>query len=147
MTDQPRRTDVPSSDPAPTPRRSGGARFWLIPAVAFLLGVLLGAVVIGVTKAGDTGNARPAAASSTTPSPSPSAGVSADRTVTVPASCLAAADRAEQALGVVSDGVRAIRNLDAAAVRRVLTRLDQLQPAVRKQADQCRAAATEQVTP
>ena len=133
------------TDPPPRLREgrhgSGTTRnlYWLLPVLAFLLGVLLGG---GVIAAADIGSSdEPAAAA--TPSPAPAAEASGDRTVTVPASCADGLDRADAAIKAARDGVAAVGNLDTAALQRALDRLQTLQPQVTDLAAKCRAAATD----
>lgn len=133
---------MPDSRPAPAP--PGGSRFWLIPAATFLAGLLLGAVVVGVTHIGDPAGTDRAALGA--PSPSATGTGRADLTVVVPASCLEALDRAERAVDSVRAATQAIRNLDAAALRTVVDQLQQLQSRVTEQADLCRAAAAKDAT-
>lgn len=136
---------MPDTRPAPvaTPAAPGGSRFWLIPAVTFLVGLLLGAVVVGATHVGDPAGTDGALAA---PSSSPTATGRPDLTVVVPASCLEALDRAERAVDSVRAATEAIKNLDAAALRTVVDQLQQLRSRVTEQADLCRAAAARDAT-
>lgn len=110
----------------------------LLPAVTFLLGLLLGAVVVGAASDdGDDGQAAPPAAAS--PSPAPSA--QGQLTVRVPAPCLQAADEAEQAYGLLEQGVAAARDLDARRLQELVDTVQRERPQVEALVRACREQA------
>lgn len=126
-----------------------GRAWWLLPALAFVVGVVLGAVVVGVgasvgSDAADTTasvTAEPEAPDDEQePATSPS-----DVLVRVPGSCLEAADGAEQAAGQIDDVVEAVRALDARRLQELLDEFQQLQPDIQALADRCREVAGEQL--
>ena len=122
----------------------GGRSFsWLLPALAFVAGVALGAVVVGVGNLGGSDEPR-AADVATSPSPSeddaePTA--SSDVVVRVPGACLEAADGAEEAARQVDDVADAVRSFDARRLQELVDRFQQLQPEVQRLADRCRELA------
>lgn len=137
------RPDEPGTGRAAVEDTGPAWRRWsvLLPALAFLAGVLLGGAVIGAASSGgdDSPAARPRVA---TPAPSPS---SADVTVTVPGACVQAADRAEQAYGLLERGAAAARDLDARALAELVDEVQQQRPEVQALVEQCRAAAARAV--
>ena len=117
-----------------------GWRRWsvLLPALTFLAGLALGAAVLGASTAQDeegTAGPRPPSAAPV-PSPTPS-----DLLVRVPAPCLQAAERAEQAYALVEQGVAAARELDARGLADLVDQVQQQRPEVQGLVDACRAAA------
>ena len=129
---------------------SGGGSVWtwLLPALAFVAGVALGAVVVAVGASGD-GDGRSDVTASPTSDPSagadPTSTASSDAVVRVPSSCLEAADGAEEAAREVDDVVEAVRAFDARRLQEIVDRFQQLQPEVQRLADQCRETAGERI--
>lgn len=126
----------------------GSVWTWLLPALAFVAGVALGAVVVGVGASGDgDGTAQVGASPTSEPSSGdqPTGTASSDALVRVPASCLQAADGAEEAAREVDDVVEAVRTFDARRLQELVDRFQQLQPEVQRLADQCRGAAGDQL--
>ena len=113
----------------------------LLPALTFLVGLALGAAVLGATTAEDDEGALPAGPTSTaTPTP-PQDGL----LVRVPAACLEAAERAEQAYALVEQGVTAARELDARGLADLVDEVQRQRPEVQARVDACRAAAGDAV--
>lgn len=112
----------------------------LLPALAFLAGLLLGGAVLGAAGRSDdqTGATGERVRPSATPTPSPSGG---DLLVRVPGPCLQAADRAEQAYALLERGVTAARDLDARALADLVDQVQQQRPEVQALVERCRAAA------
>jgi flagellin-like hook-associated protein FlgL len=138
--------DGPAQDEAATaaPAASAGAsKTWLIPAVTFLVGLALGAVVVAVTASG--GDDSPSAGA--TPSGSPAPSVSAptvtptpDVSVTIPGPCIEVADDAQALLSLVDDAATAVRDLNASELSTILTQMQDAQTVLQDQVDQCQAA-------
>ena len=143
------------NDPPPRAGARGGGEgrarrlSWLLPALTFVVGVALGAVVVSAVNsagsgAGTTaGSARPA-----TPGPgpagaraTPSPGTSGDLTVTVPAECAALADDARDAANLLEQAATAARDLDAKALADVARRMQDARDRLAAQADACGGAA------
>ena len=118
-------------------------RAWLIPAVTFLVGLALGAVVVAVSASG--GDESPSAGDqpSGTPTASvPSASVTAspDVSVTVPGECVEVADDAQVLLSLVDDAAGAVRDLNASALSSILDEMQAAQTTLQEQVDLCQSA-------
>ncbi len=146
MPDQtpPEPTTDPEGSTASAPRDAprGGGMSWLIPALTFLVGLLLGAVVMGVSGNGD---AIDVAASPTTTgsvvSPTASPSVRPDSTVTIPGSCLEVADSAKELGELVGDAAGAAQEFDASGLSTIVRELQESQTGLEEKADECRSAA------
>lgn len=110
----------------------------LLPALAFLVGLVLGGVLIGVSR-DDSGGSVAGGAATALPSPTSSPGA-ADVTVTVPGPCVQAADRADEAYALVEKGVRAARNLDARGLADLVAQVQRDRPQVQQLIAECRTA-------
>lgn len=125
----------------PTPRRDN--RFFLVPALTFLIGLALGGVLVWVGDVGggtggeDDPQAQP---SQTTSAPNPQA-TTPDVTVTVPGSCVEAAERSQQVLDLASQAARAIGDLDARELQEIVAQMQDLEPTVRDAATRCQELA------
>jgi hypothetical protein len=141
------------NDPPPGQGTRGGGEghlrrlSWLLPALAFVVGVALGALVVTAvdsagSRAGTTaGGAGPVTAGSGPAGTTPSPGTSGDLTVTVPAECAALADDARDAANLLEQGAAAARDLDAKALADVVRRMQDARDRLAAQADACRGAA------
>ena len=121
----------------PAPQRSApGGWFVAAPAIALVVGLVIGGLVVWAGQGGSSNEAAP----STTPSPTPSASATApgNATVVVPRECLAAADTVQEATDVFRDLVSAFRDFRAEELRNLLDRLETLQKQARSEADACR---------
>ena len=139
-----------SPDSAPSPSGSGSSateesawKRWsvLLPALTFLVGLALGAAVIGVAQSTDEGVEGPEALASpgaAAPSPTPTSG---DLNVTIPASCVEAAEKAEFAYDVLQDAASAVRDLDARRLAEVVDLAQTEQAEVDRLISACREAA------
>lgn len=108
--------------------------------LTFLVGLVLGGVVIFAGTAGD--DDEPTASPDASQAPDVSASEDPDSTdvvVRVPQSCLDAADGALEASQQVDDAVAAVRDLDARRLQEIVDEVQRLQPDVRDQAEQCRS--------
>lgn len=127
-----------------------GWRRWsvLLPALAFVVGLALGAAVVGVSQLGESSSEEPLAAPSSTStppsepvgSPSPSALL-----ITVPAPCVQAAEQAESAYDVLDRAVTAVRELDARQLADVVDAAQTERAETEALVDACRAAAGTQL--
>lgn len=113
---------------------------WAVPALAFVAGVVLGGVVVaaGASDDDDAGlsaaaTAVPSAAASERASPRPSG----DVVVRVPAACLNAIDKAEEAARRIDDVVAAVRALDAERLQELVDGFQQLQPDLERVSRAC----------
>lgn len=119
-----------------------GSRFLLVPAVTFLVGLVLGAVLVWVGTDLRGGEPQPGGtAAPTVPTPTGSRS-SSDVTVTVPADCLAAAQAAEDVLGLGRQAASAVADLDAKRLQDLIDEMEKLEPRVRQAADNCQSIAS-----
>ncbi|MEO3938740.1 hypothetical protein V3N99_18585 [Dermatophilaceae bacterium Soc4.6] len=114
---------------------------WLIPGVTFLVGIVLGGLVVFAQQSGqDTassgGSSTPSRSVTATPTDSSSS--SAVAVVRVPKECLTVADDSQALVDVATGAVTAARNLDAAALADAVRQLDAAQKAVTASAAACR---------
>ena len=111
--------------------------FWVVPALTFAVGLLLGGTVMATADdSADEATAAPRPVTTATGSPAASSG---DRTITVPASCEQGLQRARTALSTVGEAVEAARNLNSGRLQELLDRLQHAQQEVQALAEQCRA--------
>ena len=129
-------------NPPTAPVESVGRQRWFIPVITFVVGLLLGGLVIGALRSGDTGTASPDA--STSPSASatgPASGGTAaptTATVVVPAECLKVSADASALNDLARRAVTAARDLNASDLSAVVREIDTAQTALRQHADACR---------
>jgi hypothetical protein len=134
----------PSRAAAAGAEGAAGRPTWWLPALAFVVGVVLGAVVVGaITSGSRTGTAAPSTAAAAlggtaTPSPRPSGDMSA--TVSVPAQCSALAADAQQAAALLEQAATAARDLDAKTLADVARRMQDVRDRLVAQADACAVA-------
>lgn len=89
---------------------------WLIPAATFVVGLALGAFLVGL---GTDGDDQPVAAAPPTASPTPSPSDDG-LTVTVPSACLELADRAQQVLPDYEAAADAVQRFDLQELGRMI---------------------------
>lgn len=122
--------DGPAPSAAQGPRHSRRATAWLLAAVALVIGLFAGGIIVGVVS---DGSSTPTANVTVTRTPTamPSAGSSASSGVSVEANanaaCLRAVDDARESYSDLSDLVSALRSLDAKDIDHVIQRLEPLQ--------------------
>lgn len=128
----------------PNPVEPLGRQRWFIPVITFVVGLLLGGLVIGALRSGDSGSTAPDAATTPTGSASvPGSGSTASpttATVVVPAECLKVSDDATAVNDLVRRAVTAARDLDASALSAVVREIDTAQTALRQHAEACKNA-------
>ena len=112
--------------------------FWIVPALTFAAGLLLGGTVMAISDDPDNDDLatvpRPVATASASPAPVPD-----DRTITIPASCEQGLERARTALSTVGEAVEAARNLNTGRLQELLDQLQKAQQEVEQLTEQCRA--------
>ncbi|MEP7090753.1 MAG: hypothetical protein ABI776_11670 [Nocardioidaceae bacterium] len=124
-----------------TPKQGWGGL--LIPAATFLVGLLIGGLVIGVGRSGgDSSNAAgdPASSSGASGSPSSTTGASAspgETVVTVPAECQKAADKVREATKLLRSTVGDVRNFKPNQIIDALNRLEDLDNQTRPLLHRC----------
>ena len=135
-----------------SPVESLGRQRWFIPVITFVVGLLLGGLVIGALRSGDSGTASPVTSASPTASATGTGGTAAPTTATVvvPAECLQVSDDAAALNDLAKRAVTAARDLNASELSGVVREIDTAQKALRQHADACRkvqAAITGGTTP
>ncbi len=113
----------------------------LLPALTFLIGLALGAVIVWVgVPSGDNGASTaprtPSATVTVHPSTAPAVGAG------VPPSCMRAGKAAQTVVTLVEHAVGAVRDFDAQRLERIVQRLQSLDHQVRQDVQACRSAAT-----
>jgi len=131
--------DQPGLDRSPRSRH-----YWLLPVVAFVIGCVLGGVLVGVAQTGSGGSGADGA--NAAPSPTvPVGGTTRDADLevraTVPAECLEAVDLATSSLDTVEEGLAALQEFDTATLRDVFGELQDSQPELSRLAARCRDEA------
>jgi hypothetical protein len=121
-------------------QESKGSRLlWVLPALTFVVGLVLGGVLVFVVgeERGDDASPR------TPPAPAAPAAPAADDgvTVAVPSACLEAVDQAEAALALAADGFDALGEFDPQRLGAVVDELQRMEPEVRRNAADCRQLA------
>jgi hypothetical protein len=112
----------------------------LVPAITFLVGLLLGTALMWAGS--DRGDE--VAGSDPTPAPSQSAPTTSatgrpDATVTVPGSCLDLADSAEEAAELVEDAATAAQDLDASELSSIVRQMQESRTEIESRAGDCRS--------
>lgn len=146
MTEQPEhpeKADDPSASAESWTTDKSGTRWWLIPAVTFLVGLVLGGGVIALAGLGSDGT--PSAGSTTTPVPSPTRTTAPD--LVVPGDCVQVATDSQALLSLVDEAAQAARDLDAAKLSDLVAELRAQQQIVRDQAAACQSAAAATPSP
>lgn len=123
-----------------------GRRSWLLPVLALVLGLALGAGLMALVNGGDTTQspiAEDGATPTTTTAPTtdattPTVGIG---DVVIPASCLQIADESQTLNRVLVDGVRAAQDLDASAMSRIVREFGRVQGQLAELSEDCRAGA------
>ena len=137
-------TTPPTSPQAAPPRIESEESWWqrwglrLLPALTFLVGLVLGAVVViagqlGQGVGGVVGEPSP----SPSASPDPSAG-GGDTVVTLPAACEGAAENITEATRLIDESATAVRDFRPDELVDLLTRLEVLDAETRELAAECR---------
>lgn len=107
----------------------------LVPVVTFLLGLALGAAVLGATRAGEP-SAPVTSPVAVSPQPTPP-----DPAVAAPDPCLQAVDQAEVAYRILDDAVTAARELDARRLQELVDQVQQERARTQTLVGACRAQA------
>ncbi len=132
----------PAESAAETAPTTMGRTWWLLPALTFLVGLVLGGVVIGALRSGDTSTTAPPTPSASSAVPDSSASTTtapAVATVVVPAECLQVADDSRGLVDLTQQAAAAVRDLDAAKLSDLVRQIDTAQTTLRQHADACRA--------
>ncbi len=131
--DQPKDRSAPSTDSRP------GGWYIALPAIALVLGLVLGGVVVGLAMSGDSGSGTDAADDQASVAPQPTA-LPSD-TLVIPTACADAAESVREAASLLDDGVTAIRNFQRKKIVDLLNQLEDLSRQSQDQADTCSGSA------
>lgn len=133
--------DRPESRPASsaTPRRS--AWYVALPAVALVVGLVLGGLVVGLAMSGDSGSGTEATDEGASAPPTPTGMPS--QTLVIPSACAEAAESVREATALLDDGVGAIRDFQR---KRIVDLLNQLEDLSRQSQEQAQACSASDVT-
>ena len=142
-------SDHPPSDAGPTEPSSTTPAWqrWsvLLPVLTFVVGLVLGAVALGVTQVDDAGSQQPLAEDASPqarPAPEPSTDASpGSLRVIVPAPCVLAAEKAEVAYDVLDDAVAAVRDFDARRLADIVDRAQAERAMTEELVEACEDAA------
>jgi hypothetical protein len=107
----------------------------LVPALALVVGVVLGGVVVGVAPGGV--DPQDPSVGEDTGQPTETTSDGPATALIVPDSCLEAAETVQQATGVIRDGLGAIREFRADEIIDLLDQLENLDTQAREQAGTC----------
>lgn len=126
---------------------SSGARSWVVPALLFVAGLLLGGVAVAAVGLGSDEN-DPVAVPSASPSPSPSPTPDVtdgpqDINVRVPAPCVQVAEEADAAFQDVDAFAEAVRSFDARRLQDFLERFQEVRPRIESLSEQCQQLASD----
>ncbi len=133
-------SDQEATEAVPGPRRAMvGSRWWLLPTVSFVAGLVLGGLLIAVVERGDTPEATAGPAPTSLPATTTSAPDQAPGSASDP--CLEASDLAERLAALVREGVQTLGQLDAVRTQEALDQIERLEPQIEAKAGECRAAA------
>ncbi|CAN5436467.1 hypothetical protein BH18ACT8_BH18ACT8_09680 [soil metagenome] len=124
----------PSANPDQPPRASPAWLTLAVPAATFLIGLVLGGVVVGVGTDGDDSSLEPTV---TTPPADAAGSPTASVTVVVPEACIQAAETVNQATALIRDGVSSIRDFQPEQLVDLLNQLEDLDAQARAQAQEC----------
>ena len=120
----------------------------LLPAIALVVGLLVGGLFVGLTGWGSSedqtsqGTASTSSTSSTSSAGSSSSSAPSDVVVTVPGACLTLTNDSQDLLDLVDQAVQAARDLNASELSSVVSKLQDAQSRLRAQTEACRTAAT-----
>lgn len=131
------RPDQPESgpDPSPAPR----ANPWpsrIIPAATFVVGLVLGGVLVGAAVGGDDDETASGAESSATPTTAADSSTG-DTVVTVPAACQEAGDNMREAFSLLRGSTQSVENFKPDKIVDLLNRLEDIDNETRPLLDEC----------
>lgn len=137
--------------PSPPPRGAMAGRFGLlVPALALVVGLVLGGTVVALTRTDSgngaggaagagTGQTTDATAGTGTPGQTTSA---TPLVVNVPAECVQLGDEARQVLDLLDKAVIAARDLNATELSALVPQMQEAEQTLRAQSEACRTAST-----
>lgn len=127
---------APRAQPGENRPQSARTTHWsliAVPAVALLVGLVLGGLVVGVGTGGSSADPE----GRETVTVSPSANSSEDTAVIVPRECVQAAESVQEATRLIRDELSAIRNFQAGRIVDLLNELEDLTNQADEQAQRC----------
>ncbi len=115
-----------------TPRLSSVNWLRILPVATFVVGMMLGGLLIGLTRDDDRSAAAPVEQA-----PSPTGSPSSDTTVTVPGACAEAVREVELAVELMREGASAVRDVQPEELVRVLNSLEDTQARLEQLTQAC----------
>ncbi len=112
-----------------------------LPAATFLVGLLLGSVLVAASQSRDSGPSAAgddSATSSSTSGPTPTSTVG-DTVVTLPAACEESAVNLREATALLGESVDSVKDFDPQRLVEILNRLETLDNETRPLVDECSA--------
>lgn len=112
---------------------------WFVPVITFVVGLLLGGLVVGAVRSGD-GSAGVGTGTPTASAPPGATGSGGPTTATlvVPAACLKVSDDAAELNDLARRAVQAARDLNASELSTAVREIDTAQSTLRQHASACR---------
>jgi len=138
MSEQQRRSTKHRRESLPTESVLAAGWYLAVPAIALLVGLVLGGLIVGVAENGSGPSSEAATPSATDPSPRE------DATVVVPPECLEAANTVRDATRLLREGVDALRDVRIQELLDLLNEVEDLDALAREQADTCSQANVQQ---
>ncbi len=108
----------------------------VIPAATFLVGLLIGALFVGLGQSGNTAAGKGGSQGDQV-KPTASASPSGELTVTIPGACRAAAENLRTATALLADSAKSVKNFDPNQLVKLLNELESLDSRTRPLIAQC----------
>ncbi|MDQ3094912.1 MAG: hypothetical protein M3Q82_02980 [Actinomycetota bacterium] len=112
---------------------SAGWMLRALPAVTFLVGVVIGGLFVGVGLDGDDSDS----SDSSQTTPPDGSETTSGTAVVIPAACSQAAQAVTEAVGLIRDGAASVRNFQPEKLIEVLDQLEVLDPELQRLAAAC----------
>jgi len=107
-----------------------------LPAITFLVGVVIGGVFVGVGLDGDDS---PAASKPTATADPGGSEATSDTAIVIPAACSQAAEAVTEAVSLIREGAASVRDFQPERLVEVLDELEVLDPELQRLAQRCSA--------
>lgn len=118
-----------------------GRPSWFVPVITFVVGLLLGGLVVFAVRSGESSTGAGAAGPTAPAAPAATgSGGPTTATLVVPAACLKVSDDASKLNDLARQAVAAARDLDAGELSKVVREIDVTQSTLREHAGACRGS-------